>query len=150
MKRTVVSLVAALLGACSPQVSPQIVTGTVVDLPVQIQRLLAAPPEGGAILIVALADSSEDFIQFAVAESVIELDHPLVTDRQQARETAVRKALEQAGCEPKVNLGTGGARFLDCYLPRSAGVVARVGGSVLRDVFLVEDSTPLVFTSYGL
>ncbi len=151
MKRLLASFLAGALGACgSPQPSAQITQGTLRDLPTQVERLLGADPEGGGILIVARADSDDDFIQFSVSDSEVELDHPLVTERQRSREVEVQRALDEAGCSPRINTGSDGARFLDCYLPRSSDEVVWVATRVLREALDIGDSTTLVFTSYGL
>ena len=144
------AFLAGLLISCASQPSQQVVDGTMEDLPAHLDRLLAVPVENSPILIISLEGSESDFIQFSVGDDEVELDHPLVSSRQQAREATLRRSLQDAGCEPVINVGTNGARFMDCYLPRSSDEVLRVTTAVLRDLFAVENATPLVFTSYGI
>lgn len=147
MKRFLTGLVAMVVASCAPAPAhePEQAVGTIEDLPHFLERLLQADPSMNPILIVQVGDVRDRFIQFAAHETEVELDHPLVTDAQKGREQAGRAALVEVGCEPKVNPGSGGTRFLDCYLPRSAERLREVSETVLVKALRHTTGTPVTY-----
>ena len=145
-------LLAGLLASCDPPPVPatmEVQEGTTADLEHHLQRLLSAS-NPGAVLIIAVAGADEDFIQFSASEVEVELDHPLITDRQISREQQVRNVLVQLGCTFRENTGSNGARFLDCYFSPNLEELNAAAEAVLSKVLGVHSDTPLVFTSHGL
>ena len=145
------ALLAGLIGSCGPTPAPattEVQEGTTADLEHHLQRLLSALGPG-AVLIVAVAGADEDFIQFSTSEGEVELDHPLITDRQVSREEKVRNVLTQLGCTVRENVGSDGARFLDCYFSPNLEELNAAAEAVLSEVLGVHSDTPLVFTSHG-
>jgi hypothetical protein len=113
-----------------------------------VERLMRAPEEG-AFLIVSIA-GSEDFVQMIAGGEDVQIDLPLVTDRQRGFESKIRAAASGEGLAVEENEGDDGARFLDMYVEKDAGRVTRVCRSFLRDVFGAEEDARLEFESDGL
>lgn len=113
-----------------------------------VERLMRAPEEG-AFLIVSVA-GSEDFVQMIAGGEDVQIDFPLVTDRQRGFELKIRAAATSEGLAVEENVGDDGARFLDMYVEKDAERVARVCRSFLRDVFGAGENARLEFESDGL
>ena len=113
-----------------------------------VGRLMRAP-EGGAFLIVMVA-GGEDFLQMAVDGEAVQLDFPLVTDRQRGLEAKVRAVAAGEGLEVYETEGTDGALFLDMDMRKDADAVTRVCRTFLREVFGAGEEARLEFDSDGL
>ncbi len=113
-----------------------------------VERLMHAPEEG-AFLIVSIA-GSEDFVQMIAGGEDVQIDFPLVTDRQRGFESKIRAVASNEGQAIEENEGDDGARFLDMYVEKDAGRVTRVCRSFLRDVFGAGEDARLEFESDGL
>jgi hypothetical protein len=113
-----------------------------------VERLMRAP-EDGAFLIVTVA-GSEDFLQLLAGVEDVQIDFPLITDRQRGVESRIRAAAEGEGLTVEEVEGSDGAHFLDMYLEKDAGRVTRVCRTFLRDVFGAGDDARLEFESDGL
>src|ERR1044072_2401128 len=90
-----------------------------------IGRLLLAP-EGEAFLVVTVA-GSEDFLQMTAGEESVQIDFPLVTERQCGFESKIRATAEGEGLTIEENLGSDGAGFLAAYVGRAADARGRAG-----------------------
>jgi hypothetical protein len=113
-----------------------------------VGRLTRAPEEG-AFLIVTVA-GTEDFVQMIAGADDVQIDFPLITDRQRGLEPEIRAAAGREGLAVEENEGDDGARFLDVYVEREAGRVERVCLSFLRGVFGAGEDARLEFESDGL
>jgi hypothetical protein len=113
-----------------------------------VERLMRASEEG-AFLIVSVA-GSEDFVQMIAGGEDVQIDFPLVTDRQRGFESKIRTTAASEGLAVEENEGDDSARFLDMYVEKDAGRVARVCRSFLRDVFGAGENARLEFESDGL
>lgn len=136
-------------GCASPPPELPKVVGTMADLEEYLQKLLDAEAPD-AFLIVEEAETPDHFLQFTVASDAIEMDMPLITHGQQAREQRMWQFCEERALAPRINPGEGGARFLDCYLPRAAGQA----GALVMEAFQVVFGTPteaaVQFSAYGI
>jgi hypothetical protein len=110
---------------------------------------LTRASEDGAFLIVTVT-GTEDFLQMIAGEEDVQIDFPLVTERQRGFESRIRAAAGSVGLTVEENEGGDGARFLDVYLEKDAGRVASVCRSFLRDVFGAGAGARLEFESDGL
>ena len=113
-----------------------------------VERLMRAP-EDGAFLIVTVA-GSEDFVQMIAGVEDVQIDFPLITERQRGFESKIRATAEGEGLTVEKNEGSDGAHFLDLYLEKDAGRVARVCRAFLREVFGAGEDARLEFESDGL
>jgi hypothetical protein len=113
----------------------------------QIEYLLSAPPDI-AFLVIAINDSGDDFVQFATNEQSVLVDFPLITKRQQQRETRIHAACASLGLEPSVTIGPNDARYLNCNAPRDAQVLTNVARVLLKEVYGVIDESKLAFQTH--
>lgn len=89
-------------------------TGGWEDIDGYIARLVAA--EDYAVLVVDAGEPGA-FLQFSSVADTVQLDFPLITDAQKAREASIRQFLKNRDLPAVINPGTAGGRFLDCDLP---------------------------------
>jgi hypothetical protein len=122
--------------------------GTASDLPLHLRRLKEAPQ--GAFLIVEVGGLDDAFLQFSAGPGVIQMDHPLITKLQAAREQEFRVACAAIGRVPYESPASDGSRFLDCDLPDDPLAAAADVRRVLEVLFRVQLSTPLNFVGEGL
>jgi hypothetical protein len=124
------------------------VLGTAADLPRHLTRLTRAP--SGAYLIVQAAGEDDAFLQFSAGRDAIQMDHPLITEKQLSREDAFRAACESIRRVAYETRGSDGSRFLDCDLPTDPSVAAADARRVLESVFEIQPNTQLRFIGEGL
>ena len=117
------------------------------DIDGYVARLVAA--EDYAILIVD-AGGPDAFLQFSASSDTVQLDFPLITDAQKAREASIRQFLEDRDLPAVINLGTDGSRFLDSDLPADTKLVSRVTREAFREIFGVGESARFTFSAQGL
>ena len=113
-----------------------------------VERLMRAP-EDGAFLIVSVT-GSEDFVQMIAGGEDLQIDFPLITDRQRGFESKIRAVASSEGVAVEENEGDDGAHFLDMYTEKDTEHVTRVCRSFLRDVFGAGEDARLEFESDGL
>lgn len=122
-------------------------TGGFHDLERYLRGLkLADNPD--AFLVVTATDS-EDFIQFKHAEESFEIDFPLVTDHQRAREDRIRSAAAHLGLRLVEREPEPGYRFLDLYTDSDSTDAASIVESLFERVFSVPPSHNLDFEWTG-
>ena len=102
-----------------------------------------------AFLIISVS-GTDDFLQLTGDTQGVQIDFPLITDRQLTLESKIRLAAEAEGLEVVENKGSGGERFLDIDIEGDAVEVARVCRVLLRNVFGAEDGARLEFEGDGL
>ena len=113
----------------------------------QIAYLLREPPDI-AFLVIAVNGSEDDFVQFAAGEQSVLIDFPLITKRQQERESRVRAACQSLGFDPSVTIGPDNAKFLNCTVPRDAQVLANTARVLLKEIYGVTDESELEFQNH--
>lgn len=123
-------------------------SGLVFEIPVFIERLMRSEDEH-AFLTIQVAQS-DDFLQLTGDKNGVQLDFPMITSRQRAHESKIRKAIASAHLAVCENYGTDGARFLDIDVEGSSQTVAAVCSKILREVFNVAGDTTLIFQYEGL
>jgi len=136
------------LKAWFSSLTPSVEIGTVADIAVHIRRLLDAP--AGGALIIELVGAEDAFLQFTAGPNQVQIDHPLITPQQMARENALRETLSALGLTPYETVGSDGARFLDADCPRDAVGAAILVQRILSSLFQVDHSTQLRFVGNDL
>jgi hypothetical protein len=148
LRRILGSLFGGLIAGCYQSESlPISEVGTWGDVETYVERLVAA--DGHAILVIEVMDS-EKFIQFSADSGVVQMDFPLVTPEQQAREERIRGFFAQRELSLVENIRTDGSRFLDCDLAAGPDVIARLTHEVLREIFDVSEDVQLRFLGENL
>lgn len=115
------------------------------QLDVQVERLLSSSGEEGSFLIITVG-GTEDFMQLVGDASGVQLDFPLVSGRQLSFEATFKEVARREGLEVEEN-SDGASRFLDIDLPTDAAKVTAIVKTFLRDVYRVNEQTPLEFES---
>ena len=100
-----------------------------------------------AFLVIEIAPP-DDFVQLSWSTDGFQLDHPLVTPSQRAREQRFRAFCTTIGREAADNPGTDGSQFLDCDLDADPTKAAAQVVSAIRALFGRTDQ--LRFSGHGL
>ncbi len=102
-----------------------------------------------AFLIITVA-RTENFFQFKRLGEGLEVDFPLVTERQKTKEALVREAYKVLGLDVRETRSTSGDRFLDASV---LGTATQVHSQILKlyqQVFNIEASSRLQLEWCGL
>ena len=109
---------------------------------------LLTNPKNLATLIIQAVDG-EEFVQFTGGIGGVEMDFPLITEPQRAREAAIRRFITEHGHRVRVTFGSDGSQFLDIDLPADASMIAKLTERVFTDLFGLSSSITLRFTGEG-
>ncbi|MCG8334010.1 MAG: hypothetical protein MJE63_05805, partial [Proteobacteria bacterium] len=120
------------------------------DIPRYIASLLKNGTEDDFLIIEI--GNPEDFFQFKNYQNELEIDFPLVTDKQKSLESRVRQALKDQNLVVVENKGSGDTIFLDSYIKQTNSDTSKVVQEVFKSVFGLNENTKLVFrwTSFAL
>ena len=113
-----------------------------------VDRLMRSGDES-AFLIITIS-GSEDFLQLTGDAKGVQLDFPMITDRQQSLESMIREIAWREGRTIEENQGDGGDRFLDISVEGTPTEVAANCERFLRDVFGAGEDAELIFEHDGL
>ena len=102
----------------------------------------SAAPE--AFLIIEIA-GTPDFLQFTATESMVQLDLPLITERQALLEPKLRAIAQELDLELYENKSSAGDRFLDIDLHGTAAEIAPKVQEIFHRLYDVESETALHF-----
>jgi hypothetical protein len=127
---------------------PKLNRGFVFDIPGYIDRLMRSTDENPFLIITVMG--SEDFLQLSGSGGTVQLDFPMVTQRQQSLETTIRTVAASSNLTIIENYGTDGTLFLDIDLSGAAPAMAAICSKMLREVFSVSGTTELLFEQHGL
>ena len=97
-----------------------------------------------AFLIIKI-HGTEDFIQFTGDAKGVQLDLPLITERQKELETAFWHVGKDLNLKVVENKGSDGSRFLDIDLNGNAFEITNIVKIFIEKLFNVNSSTKLVF-----
>ncbi|MCR9137731.1 MAG: zinc ribbon domain-containing protein [Alphaproteobacteria bacterium] len=122
-------------------------TGTLNDLVHQIQMLMDVSTPWDKI-IIDLPDSG-DFLQFAFAENVMQLDFPLVTPEQKARTAEAFNVLTALDLLPFVVEAAGGEKVLVCDLEGTPQKNAEMTLRIATDLYGSSNLSTANFTLMG-
>ena len=117
--------------------------GNVENIENIIENLMKSTNEY-AYLIIKIQDS-EDFIQFTGDAKGVQLDLPLITERQKELETAFWHVGKDLNLKVVENKGSDGSRFLDIDLNGNAFEITNIVKIFIEKLFNVNSSTKLVF-----
>jgi hypothetical protein len=147
IKRFLGATLGALAGCGQTGDSLQTTIGSRDDIDGYIDRLASSPDYG--ILIITVEGTGE-FVQFSASDGAVQVDFPLVTSSQRARESAIRKFFEARGVSVVENRGSDGSTFLDAEFRSNPRLVAALTRAVLAEVFGAGEGARLRFESSGL
>ena len=97
-----------------------------------------------AFLVVQIR-GTDDFLQFTAVPGSVQMDFPLVTERQRKLRTTVEEVCATLGLSRIVNKGTDGSEFLDYDLSGSPESITGIIRQVLDGVFDASADEHLVF-----
>jgi hypothetical protein len=119
------------------------ITGWLREIEDYIHKLMSGDNDT-AFLVIEIS-GTEDFIQFLNDEKGVQLDFPLVTDRQKQLEERLRQEALEQNLELLENNGTDGMQFLTIFLKGSWSEIAQSIESLLINIFGVNANTMLGF-----
>jgi hypothetical protein len=119
------------------------ITGWLREIEYYIHNLMSGDNDT-AFLVIEIS-GTEDFIQFLKDDEGVQLDFPLLTDRQKQLEERLRQEALVQNLELLENNGTDGMQFLNMTLKGSSSEVAQSIESLLINIFGVNANTMLGF-----
>lgn len=119
------------------------VHGNLKNIESYINKLMVSDNDN-AFLIIRIA-GTEDFIQFSGDDKGVQLDFPLITDRQKELESHFRQSAIKEGLKIIENKGSDGYLFLDIDIKGSPSEITKATGALLKRVFGVAESSMLEF-----
>lgn len=118
------------------------------------ESLIAAEDTSAFLVIESQADAPgepkgvPDFFQFAKSEDGLELDFPLVNERQRGQEAAVRAAAEQLGLEESRN--SSGERSIDYVMGDQPAQIAKRTEVLFAEGLGVSPESPFLMKWYKM
>lgn len=103
-------------------------------------RGLMNSTKDGSFLIVGV-QGSEDFLQLTGNSTGVQLDFPLLTDRQQSLESKIRNAAANQNLMIKEQRGSDGSRFLDIDINGEPNYIAAVCRRFMEQVYGASETT---------
>jgi hypothetical protein len=122
--------------------APAPIRGTSSDLPKYLAALQSAPE--GAWLRVHVG-GGEDFLQFSADDGVVQMDLPVITDRQKQVAGEYRRVAESLNLSVQETVGTDGSLFLDIDLADSPFQMANAVKQMLTALYGADGKTELEF-----
>ncbi|MDQ2078533.1 hypothetical protein [Marinimicrobium sp. ABcell2] len=107
--------------------------GGFANLDQQFNCLINGQPKMSS-LIVEVIDTS-DFIQFSHFRGHIQVDFPLVTDRQKSLRDKYEREVGKLGYVTEVSQGSDGASFLDFDAPADPDKMTEICATLLKRTF---------------
>ena len=117
--------------------------GSIDDIERNMLALMTSGKEG-AFLIVTV-QGTNDFIQFTSDASSVQLDFPLVTERQKSLEMIFRSAAKGLDLEIVENRGSGGEIFLDITMKGTAAEIAVIARALMEKLFTINQGVKIQY-----
>lgn len=109
--------------------------GTTKDLEDSIAKMMQSTKKHA--FVIAKVHGTNDFIRFNSDTKSVELDFPLVSDRQQSMEEAFRSIAKEMNLKVVENRRTAGQTFLDIYIKGTSAEISVVGQTFIEKFFKV-------------
>lgn len=119
------------------------IQGSLKDLEANLSKLMGSNNDH-AFLIIEVS-GTEDFIQFSGDDKGVQLDFPLVTDRQKEMEAQIRQSAKNQNLAIIENKGSDGSRFLDIDIDGSPSEITEISKALLKSIYRVNESSTLMF-----
>ena len=133
-------VVVLMIFACSRRTGDDgKISGRIDDVEQNIAQLMKSDNEQ-AFLVIGTSENDE-FIQFTPYEDGVQLDFPLITKRQEAREAQFKQIAKELKLKVIENEGTDGSRFLDIDLNGTAAEISQTVKIFLRKLYGLNDSS---------
>jgi hypothetical protein len=112
--------------------------GSIDDIESNIEKLMRSGEEDA--FLIATVHGTGDYVQFTADAKSVQLDFPLITDRQKSLEMAFRSVSKGLGLEVMENSGSGGEKFLDVTIEGTAAEIAVVAASLMKKLFRIDQN----------
>jgi hypothetical protein len=117
--------------------------GSIDDLKSIIEKIMKSTKEDA--FLIAKVHETSDFIQFTGDAEGVQLDFPLITDRQRSMEAAFRSVAKKLNLQIVENRGSGGDTFLDIDIKGNAAEVAVIAKIFMEKLFGANRSTKIEY-----
>ncbi|MGA3282438.1 MAG: hypothetical protein ABSD50_15830 [Smithella sp.] len=138
----VVILLIAFLFLYQPDNTEGLV-GTIKDLENYIGIMMLSTEKYA--FVIATVKGTRDFVQFSGNTKNIQLDFPLITDRQKSMEAAFRTTAKEMDLKIIENQGTGGETFLDIDLKGTTAEISAVARTFMERFFGITQDTKIKY-----
>ena len=119
------------------------IQGSLKDIEENLSKLMVSNNDHAFLIVEVFG--TEDFIQFSRDHKGVQLDFPLVTDRQKKMEEKIRQSAKNQNIAIIENKGSDGSRFLDIDIDGSPSEIAEISKGLLKNIYGVNESTTLMF-----
>lgn len=85
--------------------------------------------------LIVEVNGTSDFIQFSHFRDHVQVDFPLVTERQKSLRDKYQGEVQKMGYSAEISKGSDGASFLDFDVPADPGNVAEICATLLKRTF---------------
>ena len=117
--------------------------GTLADLDWYLAKLMSTSTPWECLVVRIVG--TEDFFQYSTDKTELQLDLPLITDRQKELQPLAESVLREFGQEPYITKASLGDRLLDCDLKGTRHDYTTVSMAFAKRVFGIVDETPVTF-----
>jgi hypothetical protein len=117
--------------------------GGIDDIEGNIEKIMRTTKKDA--FLIAKVHGTSDFIQFSGDAKGVQLDFPLVTDRQKSMETAFRSVAKELNLQIVENRGSGGEHFLDIDIKGTAAEISFIVRTLMEKLFRVNQSTRIEY-----
>jgi len=105
-------------------------------------------PRDSGTLVIQVVDT-ELFLQFTGGPSGIQMDFPLITQAQRAREPRIRRFFEARQLHVRTTFGSDRSQFLDIDLAADPAFITTIAEAALAEIFDVRPPIELAFMGEG-
>lgn len=121
------------------------VLGSFDDIKDNIEKLMQSTKDDSFLIITV--HGTEDFVQFTADEKGVQLDLPLITERQKTFENRFKEICLKSNLKPIVHTGSDGSRFLDVDIEGTPTDIAKTIQAIIEDLYSVDQCGKLEFVS---
>ena len=121
----------------------EVLVGTTKDLENYIGIMMLSTEKYA--FVVATVKGTRNFVQFSGKTKKIQLDFPLITDRQKSMEAAFRTTAKEMDLKIIENRGTGGETFLDINLKGTTAEISVVARTFMERFFGITQDTQIKY-----